>query len=187
MEGPALLLAGKFMKKQLLILISLFVWALINAPASRGQTLNEVVSSSAQLAENEAAFDNRSQILEDYLAQFDSPLAEYAEEFVKAADTYDLDWRLLPAITGVESTYGKFIPQGSYNAYGWNNGAYYFQSWPDSIWHVTQALKEKYVDRGANTVDKIGRIYAPPSPFWAGKVKRLMDKIDSKPQFTLDL
>ena len=175
------------MKKQFLILISLIVWALINAPASRGQTLNEVVSSSAQLAENEAAFDNRSQILEEYLEKYNSPLAEYASEFVEAADAYGLDWRLLVAITGVESTYGKFIPKNSYNAYGWANGAYYFESWPDSIWHVSQALKEKYVDQGANTVDKIGRIYAPPSPFWAGKVKRLMAKIDSKPHFTLDL
>jgi hypothetical protein len=175
------------MKKQLLILIFLIIWALTNAPASRGQTLDEIVTSSAQLAENEAAFDNRIQILEDYLKKYDSPLAEYANEFVEAADAYGLDWRLLVAITGVESTYGKFIPKNSYNAYGWANGAYYFESWPDSIWHVSQALKEKYIDRGADTIYKIGRIYAPPSPFWAGKVIRLMAEIDSEPQFTLDL
>jgi len=161
--------------------------ALVNAGPSYGQELDNVISSSAQLKDETSELDNRNQILKEYLGQFNSPLADYAQEFVEAADAYDLDWRLLPAITGVESTYGKFIPKNSYNAYGWNNGAYAFQSWEDSIWTVTKALKEKYLNRGANTVEKIGRIYAPPSPFWAGKVKRIMAKIDSQPRFALDL
>ena len=172
------------MKKLLTILSILIIWALTNAPVSRGQNLD---TPSAQLKTNEPVVDNRPQILKEYLGNFNSPLVDYADEFIKAADAYNLDWRLLPAITGVESTYGKFIPRGSYNAYGWNNGAFYFQSWEDSIWIVNKALKEKYVNRGANTVDKIGRIYAPPSPFWAGKVKRIMAKIDSEPQFSFDL
>ncbi len=175
------------MKKLFTVLFIAILMTLTNAGPSYGQKLENTISSSAQLKDETLEFDNRTQILKDYLHQFNSPLAEYAEEFVGAADAYELDWRLLPAITGVESTYGKFIPQNSYNAYGWNNGAYTFQSWEDSIWTVTKALKEKYVNRGANTVDKIGRIYAPPSPFWAGKVKRIMAKIDSGAQFNLDL
>ena len=174
--------------KRLLIILAFFaIWAFTNAGTTYGLELENTISSSAQLKDETAEFDNRTQILKDYLQQFNSPLAEFAEEFVGAADAYEIDWRLLPAITGVESTYGKFIPQGSYNAYGWNNGAYAFQSWEDSIWTVTKALREKYLDRGATTVEKIGRIYAPPSPFWAGKVKRIMAKIDSQPQFDLDL
>ena len=175
------------MKKLLTILSIFIIWAFPNAGPVCGQELENTISSSAQLKGDTLEFDNRTQILKDYFQQFNSPLAEYAEEFVGAADAYELDWRLLPAISGVESTYGKFIPQNSYNAYGWNNGAYAFQSWEDSIWTVTKALKEKYVNRGANTVDKIGRIYAPPSPFWAGKVKGIMAKIDSQPQFILNL
>jgi len=175
------------MKKLLTILSILIIWALTNAGPSFGQELENTISSSAQLKDETSEFDNRTQILKEYLSQFNSPLGDYAQEFIEAADAYDLDWRLLPAITGVESTYGKFIPKNSYNAYGWNNGAYTFQSWEDSIWTVTKALKEKYLDRGADTVDKIGRIYAPPSPFWAGKVKRIMAKIDSQPQFNFDL
>jgi len=175
------------MKKLLTILSIFIIWAFTNAGTTCGQELENTISSSAQLKDETFEFDNRTQILKEYFQQFNSPLAEYAEEFVGAADAYELDWRLLPAISGVESTYGKFIPQNSYNAYGWNNGAYTFQSWEDSIWTVTKALKEKYVNRGANTVDKIGRIYAPPSPFWAGKVKGIMAKIDSQPQLILDL
>ena len=32
------------------------------------------------------------------------------EDFVTYADTNGLDYRLVPAITGVESTFGKLIP-----------------------------------------------------------------------------
>lgn len=172
------------MKKLILITILFLITALVNAGPVYGQNS---ISPSAQLREEYSQADNRSQILEKYLEKYNSPLAEYSEEFVNSADQYQLDWRLVVAITGVESTFGKFIPQGSYNAYGWANGKFYFQSWPDSIWHVSQTLREKYIDRGADTVEKIGRIYAPPSPFWAGRVKNFMAQIYQEPQLTLDL
>jgi len=116
--------------------------------------------------------------LEAFLANYDSPLAPYAEQFVRAADRYQLDWRLVPAITGVESTFGKQIPANSYNAYGWANGAFYFQSWEQSIDYVSQYLKEKYVDRGLDTPYKMGPVYAPPSRTWAGKVVYFMKQIE---------
>src|SRR4030042_3530833 len=104
------------MKKLLIILFLISLMALTNAGPSYGQELENTISSSAQLKDETLEFDSRTQILKDYFQQFNSPLAEYAEEFVGAADTYELDWRLLPAISGVESTYGKFIPHNSYNA-----------------------------------------------------------------------
>lgn len=138
-----------------------------------------VVSNSAQLTRtNEEGEDYRVFALKNFLASYDSPLYEYAEELIKTADEYDIDWRLVPAITGVESTFGKRIPQNSYNAYGWANGAYYFESWEDSIEIVTKTLREKYYDKGAEDINQIARRYAPPSSTWAGKVKSLMKKID---------
>jgi len=126
-------------------------------------------------------FDYRVAVLENYLDEHDSPLADYADEFVASADKYGLDWRLVPAITGVESTFGKQIPENSFNAYGWANGDYRFDSWEDSIDHVSMTLKTKYVDRGAPTLAKIARRYAPPSTTWAGKVKYFVTKIDKLP------
>lgn len=172
------------MKKILFIISILILMALINAPSLRAQNQ---INPSAQLLDNEVIVDNRQEILRDYFEKFNSPLADFSDEFIDSADAFGLDWRLLPAITGVESTYGKFIPKNSYNAYGWNNGLYNFKSWPDSIWYVSKALKENYLDRGAKTIDKIARIYAPPSPTWAAKVKSIMKKIDGESQFTLDL
>jgi hypothetical protein len=87
----------------------------------------------------------------------------------------------VPAITGVESTFGKHIPYKSYNAYGWANGERKFDSWEDSIGHVSMSLRTKYLDKGAGTINKIAKRYAPPSITWAGKVKNIMGKIDKLP------
>ena len=121
----------------------------------------------------------RIEKLKAFLIKHQSPLAAYTQELIKAAEIYQLDWKLLPAISGVESTFGKRIPPGSYNAYGWNNGNRYFVSWEDSINQVSQALREKYVNRGLDTPYKMGPIYAPPSPTWATKVVYFMEQIES--------
>lgn len=126
-------------------------------------------------------FDYRVANLRNFFNTYNSPLALYAEDFVLMADKYNLDYRLVPAISGVESTFGKQIPSGSYNAYGWANGNYSFESWPNSIEVVSKTLRTQYVDRGANSVPEIARIYAPPSSTWAGNVQYFINKIDPLP------
>lgn len=169
-----------------LILVSLIVFEAAPVSADSG-----VVSSSGQIVrpgvETNDEFDFRVVILRRFFKKYNSPLYPYADEFVETADKYGLDWRLVPAITGVESTFGKRIPYNSYNAYGWANGAYNFESWDESIEVVSSTLRYKYIDRGAYSVDQIGRIYAPPSSTWAYKVKFFMRRIDRLPlSFSLD-
>lgn len=148
-----------------------------------------VVSSSAQIVKPVATnseYDYRERILRDYLISHNSPMADYANNFIYYADKYDIDWRLVPAIAGVESTFGKRIPTNSYNAYGWNNGKFSFTSWTESIEVVSKALRENYYNKGATSIDKIARRYAPPSNTWNWKVKYFMNKIDNFPlEFTL--
>jgi hypothetical protein len=125
--------------------------------------------------------DIRVNRLETFFLSYNSPLAKYSDKFIEVADKYNIDWRLIPAITGVESTFGKRIPQSSYNAYGWANGKYRFSSWDESIEVVGKTLREKYYDREAQTIKLIARRYAPPSSTWAGKVKYFMQKIEPLP------
>lgn len=143
----------------------------------------QVVSASASLKKDVETvdFDMRVTTLRSFLEKFNSPLAIYADDFVTYADTYGIDYRLVPAIAGVESTFGKRIPYKSYNAYGWANGKYKFTSWEDSIRVVSMTLRTKYIDRGAGTLAKIGRRYAPPSSTWAGKVGFFIKNIDKLP------
>lgn len=122
--------------------------------------------------------DSRVEKLEKFLDSYNSPLTPYAAYFIETADRYQIDWRLVPAITGVESTFGKKIPPKSFNAYGWNNGDYRFGSWEESIEKVSLTLKEKYVNRGLDNPYKIGPVYAPPSKTWAGKVVYFMKQME---------
>lgn len=112
-----------------------------------------------------------AQILADYLKYRNSPLQYHAQDFIDAAKEYDLDWKMLPAIAGVESTFGKFIP-GGYNAWGWGvygTNAIYFRSWKEAIFIVSQGLREGYLNKGLNNPYSINRVYAA-SPHWGRKV-----------------
>jgi len=169
-----------------IILITIFLLLILIMPAS-ALADTSISDSSAQfviknkVSHSDSNHDYRVLILKEFFNQHNSPLSDYASEFVSEADNYSLDWRLVPAITGVESTFGKRIPINSYNAYGWANGTYYFDSWDESITLVSKTLKEKYIENGADSLNEIARRYAPPSSTWSHKVKYFMNKIDPLP------
>ncbi|MCL4397513.1 hypothetical protein M1403_00550 [Patescibacteria group bacterium] len=128
------------------------------------------------------ATDVRTEKVANFLQSQNSPLVYFAQDFVEAADKNHLDYRLLVAISGVESTFGKYYLRGTYNAYGWGGGLIYFKSWPDGISSISADLKTNYVDKGVNNVWSIGRIYCPPnSANWSAKVQYFMEKIDATP------
>lgn len=132
--------------------------------------------------------DARIAKLRGFLEFYHSPLAGYASVFIKAADKYGLDWKLVPAISGIESTFGKAIPYNSYNAYGWANGEYNFASWEDSIEIVSRTLRSNYYNRNIDTVEKIAPVYAPPSKTWGRNVRFFMEKLENfSPKTTLAL
>lgn len=159
---------------------------LINANTVVASEIVAGSSATIKASTSIESYDYRVYALKSFFKKYNSPLTDYAEQFVYWADQYQMDWRMVPAITGVESTFGKQIPANSYNAYGWANGNYSFNSWEDSIKVVTGTLKEKYIDKGADTIPEIARRYAPPSNSWGSKVKYFMNKIEPLPvQFSL--
>ena len=163
-----------------IIFLSILIFKLIYADLASADT-NVSESAKVFVADRNYDIDYRTKILRSYLESHNSPLADDADKFIMYADIYQIDWRLVPAISGVESTFGKHIPKNSYNAYGWANGNYQFKSWEESIEIVSRALREKYYDKGATNISKIARRYAPPSSTWSWKVKYFMEKIDSVP------
>lgn len=122
--------------------------------------------------------DNRVAILRAYLQKYNSPLADYAETFVSQADLYNIDWRLVAAIAGRESTFAKQEP--CINAWGY--GIYgtqtlCFASYDQGIRTISKDLREKYMNTwGAQTVWEIGHVYAA-SPTWASGVVYFMNDI----------
>jgi hypothetical protein len=182
--GPSIYRRAFFFNKDMKKLITYILISAAFLSINAGSVCAQNISDSSAVLKNsvgESGFDYRTENLRNFLAKFNSPLADYAADFVNYADVNGLDYRLVPAISGVESTFGKFIPYGSYNAYGWANGEYAFTSWEDSIAHVSETLKTAYIDKGAPTIAKIAKRYAPPSTTWGNGVKFFIGKIDSLP------
>lgn len=126
--------------------------------------------------------DTRVTKLKAYLSYHNSPLADHAEDFVSYADKYNLDWRFVVSVAGVESGYGKRIPTDSFNAWGWGvygNNIHRFSSWENGIETLSREIRVKYMDRwGAKDIYGIGKRYAA-NPEWATKVTNFMNKIDA--------
>jgi hypothetical protein len=136
------------------------------------------IDSSVNIEVAAAEADNRALKLAAYLETKRSPLSEFAANLVVTADKYSLDWRLLSAISGVESGYAKIYVRGTYNAWGWGGGYIGLGSWDNAIEVISKALKEKYGDKwGAKTPEAIGRYWAE-DPNWAYKVNLHLGMID---------
>jgi len=171
-----MLLIPFFMKKIFCLMVIVFLaGGLFSAQKAEAAG---IAGASASLVDELSKPDLRIKQLELALKYYKSPLADYSADFVQMADKYGIDWRLLPAISGVESTFGKHYIAGTFNAYGWGGGTIRFESWKDSIEKVSKALSEKYYGRGLDTPYKIAPVYCPPSKVWAGNVTFFMEKME---------
>lgn len=147
----------------------------------------EIISHSQQIVQIEAKpIDKRALILKDYLAKYNSPLEDSAQDFIDAADQYGLDWKLVVSIAGTESTFGKAIPGGhdplytSYNGWGWGvygDNVLKFKSWREAIFTISKSLKEDYVDKGYTEPFSMNRKYAA-SKTWGTHVTYFMNDLD---------
>lgn len=145
-------------------------------------TLRPTISPTSQLSIDVSQLDKRAKILSAYLAQYNSPLQYHAQDFIDASDAYGVDWKLVPSIAGVESTFGKRIP-GGYNAWGWGvygDQAMYFNSWRNGIFTVTEGLRKNYINKGLKDPYSMNNIYAA-SPSWGFKVSYFLNDLE---QFT---
>src|SRR3989344_3025827 len=115
------------------------------------------------------------------LTPISSELIPDNRAFVSSADKYNLDWRLVVSISGLESGFGIHIPENSYNGWGWGiygNNVLYFKSWEDGIETISKGLRERYLfDRPDSDPYIIGPTYAS-SPTWAQRVSFFMESIE---------
>lgn len=165
------------MKTKFLVFLLIVLFSqLVNKPAIAEKLVDE---NAAQSQIEAKKLDPKAKILAAYFAQFDSPLENHAQDFIDASNAYNLDWKLVAAIAGVESTFGKHIP-GGFNAWGWGvygTQAIYFNSWRDGIFTVSKGLRENYLNKGLNDPYAINRIYAA-SPTWGSHVTFFMAEIE---------
>ena len=174
-------------KKSLLLQVNILplVVAFLVSTASNNafKTKQNEVSIADLDAQYAKSRKERIDALKTFFDQAKSPLKANAETFVDTADKYNLDYKLLPAIACMESSCGKNLIEGSYNPFGWGiygRNAVYFKSYDEAIETVAKGIKEKYLEKGFNTPEKIAPIYTPPNYVnWRNGVTYFMNKIDS--------
>ena len=168
--------------KLLSVAIVVMTAALTIPQTAHAETAGSSAALIAPIELRKNVEDARVKRLQSFLEKRNSPLAPYAKVFVEQADKNNIDWKMVAAISGVESTYGQFIPPYSYNAWGfgvYGDNVRRFTSWEDGITTVSTALRQDYMDKWkAQDVYEIGRIYAA-SPTWAVRVERFMNEIDA--------
>ncbi|MBI4084858.1 MAG: glucosaminidase domain-containing protein [Candidatus Levybacteria bacterium] len=162
-------------------LLTLFVLIAAVSPTETFAMSKTARTSATLVTVERPVMDNRAKVLRVYLEKHDSPLASFANIFVSEADKNQLDWKLVAAISGVESTFGKRIPYNSYNGWGWGvygNNVLRFNAWDEAISTISTALREQYINKaGKKNIYEIGTMYAA-DPNWGNKVLFFMRQIE---------
>ena len=110
--------------------------------------------------------------IREFYERWNAPMAAQSEFIVDTAEKYGIDWRLIPAISIVESTGGRYCFR-SYNPFGW--GKMSFSSFEEAIDTVARGLANGY---GTSDPYAITPSYNPVTPAsWANKVSGLMSQI----------
>jgi len=142
--------------------------------------------SSDTVALSTRAKDARAALLKKFLQKYNSPLEPLSDFIVYQADKNSIDYRLIPAIAMQESTGCKFIPDDSFNCWGYGiygDKVLKFENYELAIERVTSGLKKDYYDKGLNSPQAIMHKYTPPSIAlggpWASGVEFFFDQIEN--------
>ena len=115
----------------------------------------------------------RESKLESFFESYHCSRPFYTADYLHAADTYHLDYRLLPAISIIESKCGEYRRWN--NRWGWS--AQGFSTVRAGIDFVASRLAEGDFYKDKTTEEKL--LLYNPSPRYTLVVKRLMGQIEN--------
>jgi hypothetical protein len=118
--------------------------------------------------------DVRGERLEAFFRAYDCPGPLHVQDYLRAADSHDLDYRMLPAISLVESTCGAFERMN--NRWGWDSVQTGFASVHAGIDYISQQLAENPKYKGKSVKEKL--FTYNPYPEYVRQVERLMKEIE---------
>lgn len=143
---------------------------------SSSEVLQVSPTPSPEIEKSVVVSDPREDSLKAYLLSKKSPLADFATHFVRTADTWGLDYTLLPAIAGVESGFETMGNTTDHNPFGYmcSGRPCRFVSFDEAIARVGRSLGEgrAYASfRSTHSVLELAKKYNYVSPEdWSGKV-----------------
>lgn len=125
-----------------------------------------------------ASVDPRVIQMNQVLLKYNSPMVGHEAELIAIAEKYKLDWTLMAAIAGTESSFGRRMPYQCLNPYGWGVGGVNklcFKSFPDAAEAVASGLAKKY---NISSLETIAATYNKVSTEgWISHTKFFMTKI----------
>ncbi len=146
---------------------------------------NNVSESSLITTEEDKVLNERAAEIDALLASYNSPLEGYGKKFVIEAKKNDIDWRLLVAISGVESTFGRHACKKVANSFlGYGSCKIDFKSIDEAIERVSASLGGNNENTAhhyeGKTTAQILRKYNSIIPTYVSKVVKIMKMIDDE-------
>ncbi len=144
---------------------------------------NNVVESSPITTDGDKIRKERAAAIDKFFASRNAPLEGYGMKFVQEAEKNDLDWRLLAAISVIESNAGKEACKKVDNSVlGYGSCKIDFKSIDHSIEVVSMKIggtgSRYYHDK--MTIPQILKKYNSVIPTYLQKVTKVMKMIDSR-------
>lgn len=128
----------------------------------------------------QSPIDPRIERIEAVFAQHGSPMTGLGELIVTTADKYNTDPYLIVAISGQESSFGKY--RCGYNVWGYASCAVRFNSWEHAIDKEASLLAGHLYNARNDTnwsVAQVGRVYAE-DPHWHKGVSYFYNMLHSR-------
>jgi hypothetical protein len=119
--------------------------------------------------------DPRVPRLQRFFQHYNCPIPYHVSEYLRASDDYELDYRLLPAISVRESLCGV-SEQSVNNFWGYHPDRLSFPSIEAGIDYVARQLAQSPYYRGKNLVEKL--FVYNPRPAYPQEVQRIMRQIE---------
>ena len=122
------------------------------------------------------SLDARPTRLEAFFDLHRCPVPHHVLDYIRAADNYALDYRLLPAISLRESTCGRYGVSNNY--WGWSSGSVGFASVPKGIEYVAWQLADSPYYKGKTLLSKLHTYNR--NPVYSLEIGRFMEEIEGR-------
>jgi len=156
------------MSKKIFLIIFLFLFLTPSFVLGKEAGESAKITYKTILQEVPTLFYKKTAI-RNILKKYQSPLAEFTDSFIQVCLNYQINCYLLPAIAGVESTFGRYILPYSFNPFGWGGGQIVFKNWEEAIEKVGFGIKKNYIDYGLTSIEAIANLYSQ-NPNWSKNV-----------------
>jgi hypothetical protein len=166
------------LSSSVLLLLSLLFSALLSASPLHTTEPQDSFFENLKLQHQRNIEHKKHAALINFFQHHDAPLPYYITDYLNAATKYNLDYRLLPAISVQESGAGRHACGDGIRRWGFGScKGYTFKSVAEGIDYVSNALANGSPYRG-KTIEQQLTAYNP-NPDYPGKIERLMKEISN--------